>query len=54
MSARSGRTLMRAPFALGDEAELRGLVEAAGFVQTRIRRAAAAAVPQCSARRCSA
>jgi SAM-dependent methyltransferase len=32
--------LMRAPFALGDEEHLRGLVEAAGFVQTRIQPAA--------------
>ena len=32
--------LMRAPFALGDEAQLRDLVEAAGFVQTRIQQAA--------------
>jgi SAM-dependent methyltransferase len=32
--------LMRAPFALGDEEQLRGLVEAAGFVQTRIQPAA--------------
>jgi ubiquinone/menaquinone biosynthesis C-methylase UbiE len=32
--------LMRAPFALGDETQLRGLVEAAGFVQTRIQQAA--------------
>jgi ubiquinone/menaquinone biosynthesis C-methylase UbiE len=32
--------LMRAPFALGDEAQLRELIGAAGFVQTRIRPAA--------------
>jgi ubiquinone/menaquinone biosynthesis C-methylase UbiE len=32
--------LMLAPFALGDEEQLRGLVEAAGFVQTQIRPAA--------------
>jgi ubiquinone/menaquinone biosynthesis C-methylase UbiE len=34
--------LMRAPFALGDEDELRALVETAGFTQTHIRRAAGA------------
>jgi ubiquinone/menaquinone biosynthesis C-methylase UbiE len=32
--------LMRAPFAFGDEAQLRELVEAAGFIQTRIQPAA--------------
>jgi len=41
--------LMRAPFALGDEDHLRGLVEAAGFVQIRIR-AAAGTVQFASAR----
>jgi hypothetical protein len=32
---------MRAPFALGDEDELRALVETAGFTQTHIRRTGA-------------